>query len=57
MAVLIYLVFFQACSLFSGSVNFEYSNGSFFLFVSGLFHAFSSTELFILCGFVLFNTP
>ena len=52
-----YTEFFSGLSLFSVSVNSEYSNGSFFFFVSGLFRAFSSVELFILCGFVHFNTP
>ena len=56
-AVLIYLVFFRACSHFSGFVHFEYSKGSFFLFVTGLFRVFSSTELLFLCGSVLFSTP
>ena len=49
-AVLVYLVLFPglflSLSLFSDSVDFSYSKGSFFLFFSGLFRASSSTALF-----------
>ena len=56
-AVLVYLVIFPglflSLSLFSDSVDFSYSKGSFFLFFSGLFRGFTSTALFFLVLFFL----
>ena len=59
-AVLIYLVVFFSglfleLSVFSDSVDFSYSEASFFLFFSGIFHAsstvfFSFLVLFFLAG-------
>ena len=56
-AVLIYLVLFSGLflflCLFSDSVQFSYSKGSFFLFFSGFFSWSSSTALFFLVLFFL----
>ena len=49
-AVFIYIFLFRGLflglSLFSDSIAFSYSEGSFFLFFTGIFHA-SSTVLFV----------
>ena len=56
-AVLIYLVLFSGLflelSVFSDSVDFSYSEGSFFLFFSGIFHASSTVLFFFLVLFFL----
>ena len=56
-AVLIYLVLFSGLfsrlSIFSDSVDFSYSEGSFFLFFSGNFHESSTVLIFFLVLFVL----
>ena len=56
-AVFIYLVLFgglsSLLSLFSDSVDFSYSEGSFFLFFSGIFHASSTVLSFFLLLFFL----
>ena len=60
--VLIYFVLiggsFEGLSLFSDSVEFSFSKGSFFLIFSGLFRGSSSPALFFfLSGSVLSSTP
>ena len=56
-AVLIYLVIFSGLflelSVFSDSVDFNYSEGSFFLFLSGIFHVTSTVLFFFLVLFFL----
>ena len=56
-AVFVYLVLwgglFLFLSLFSDSVDFSYSEGSFFLFFSGIFHASSTVLFFFLVLFLL----
>ena len=56
-AVFIYLVLFGGLSLllspFSDSVDFSYSEGSFFKFFSGIFHAYSTVLFFFLVLFFL----
>ena len=56
-AVFIYFVLilglFLGFSLFSDSVDFSYSEGSFFLFFSGIFHASSTVLFFFLVLFYL----
>ena len=55
--VLIYLVLFSGLflelSVFGDSVDFNYSEGSFFLFLSGTFHVTSTVLFFFLVLFFL----
>ena len=57
MAVFIYLVLFGGLclglSFFADSVDFSYSEGLFFLFFSGIFHASSTVVFFLLVLFFL----
>ena len=56
-AVLIYFVLFSGLflelSVFSDFVDFNYSEGSFFLFLSGIFHVTSTVLFFFLVLFFL----
>ena len=56
-AVFVYLVLLRGLvlglSLFSNSVDFNYFEGSFFLFFSRIFHASSTVLLFLLVLFFL----
>ena len=51
--IVLFLSLFSGLSLFSDSVDFSYSEGSFFLFFSGIFHASSTVLFFFLVLFVL----
>ena len=59
--VLIYWVLFSGLflelSVFSDSVDFSYSGGSFLLFFSGIFHATSTVLFFFLVLFFLAGLP
>ena len=51
--VLFFLALFLCFSLFTGSVDFSCSEGLFFLFFSGIFHASSTVLFFFLVLFFL----